>query len=444
MRDIASSDEVDPNSTIWGVLFYVPTLLLLTFFYTVQGVVHGLTSAMTFLLQAESNKYNYQALAKFSLVTWPVLLKLFWAPIVESVYSVRFGRRKSWIVPAIFTIGVTLLLLSNYVDNWLGRKPGGPLIAGAIKILPLTATFCWLILLTSTLDIAVDGLTLAELPKQRVGWISACSIIGLAIGQYLTHVIVLSIEYPSIWSWEGRTSGNERVNVITLSGFIRFWGIIFLSTALAVTLFIQEGHSSLWLPVKICCDVFTRKFPLFQTNIIAGTSRRFSCLPCTLCVMRCQTSPETLEEAANRMAFVAATDPVNVVGQTLTDTPGFRSTEDNLPPQGVILDVSGVTTAGMAAQTKPTPLDAYVVLLRVICLKAVSKLFVVIFLTKFCFAPMEAIFTPYLAEQGFPMHHLALLIICILPVRWFLPLLAVRWTTRAALLQTYITLGLAR
>jgi len=59
--------------------------------------------------------------AEFSLVTWPFSLKLLWAPIVDTFYSKRFGRRKSWLVPAQYVIGLFMLFLGANVDSWLGE-----------------------------------------------------------------------------------------------------------------------------------------------------------------------------------------------------------------------------------------------------------------------------------------------------------------------------------
>ena len=42
------------------------------------------------MLQDKNVSYDDQAM--FSLVSWPFSLKLFWAPIVDSVYLSSFGR----------------------------------------------------------------------------------------------------------------------------------------------------------------------------------------------------------------------------------------------------------------------------------------------------------------------------------------------------------------
>lgn len=58
-----------------------------------------------FLLQAE-----------FSFVNWPFSLKLLWAPLVDSVYLSKFGRRKTWLVPVQYLISLFMILLSYKVN----------------------------------------------------------------------------------------------------------------------------------------------------------------------------------------------------------------------------------------------------------------------------------------------------------------------------------------
>ena len=55
-------------------------------------------------------------------------LKLLWAPIVDSVYWRRVGRRKSWMVPCQYLIGVFMFVLSYSVDYILGEDDRGFLI----------------------------------------------------------------------------------------------------------------------------------------------------------------------------------------------------------------------------------------------------------------------------------------------------------------------------
>lgn len=75
-----------------------------------QGVPLGLClGSIPFLLQ---QSVSYTSLGYFSLCSWPYSLKLLWSPVVDSLYSDRFGRRKSWIVPIQFAIGSMLIAYS--------------------------------------------------------------------------------------------------------------------------------------------------------------------------------------------------------------------------------------------------------------------------------------------------------------------------------------------
>lgn len=44
-------------------------------------------------------RLSYAQIGTFSLAAYPYSLKLLWSPIVDSVYSSRWGRRKTWIIP---------------------------------------------------------------------------------------------------------------------------------------------------------------------------------------------------------------------------------------------------------------------------------------------------------------------------------------------------------
>lgn len=66
-----------------------------------------------FLLQA---KASYTAIGVFSLAAYPYSFKLAWSPIVDSVYSLALGRRKSWVVPIQLASAASLLLSANWAD----------------------------------------------------------------------------------------------------------------------------------------------------------------------------------------------------------------------------------------------------------------------------------------------------------------------------------------
>lgn len=138
------------------------SIALLMFLYVLQGIPLGVAASVPFLLQ--TRKISYKDQAMFSFVHWPFSLKLFWAPIVDSVYVSWFGRRKSWLVPTQYLIGLFMLLLSTSIDSMMGEgesRGGGQ----SVSVFTLTAVFFMLNFLAATQDIAVDGWALTMLSK---------------------------------------------------------------------------------------------------------------------------------------------------------------------------------------------------------------------------------------------------------------------------------------
>lgn len=68
-----------------------------------QGIPLGLAAAIPLILT--NRQVSYKEQAGFSFAYWPFSLKLLWAPIVDSLYISRIGRRKTWLVPVQYLIG---------------------------------------------------------------------------------------------------------------------------------------------------------------------------------------------------------------------------------------------------------------------------------------------------------------------------------------------------
>ena len=100
------------------------SILLLLLLYVLQGIPLGLAGSLPIVLQTKKIGYRQQAM--FSLVSWPFSIKLLWAPIVDCIYSRQFGRRKSWLVPSQYLIGLTMIILSYLIPNLLGSDTVAP------------------------------------------------------------------------------------------------------------------------------------------------------------------------------------------------------------------------------------------------------------------------------------------------------------------------------
>lgn len=208
------------------------SIALLLFLYVLQGIPLGLAGSIPLILQQANIGYKDQA--TFSLVFWPFTLKLLWAPVVDGVYSEQMGRRKSWLVPVQYGLGVLMIWLSFYVT---GMISGGD--SGTPQLYTLTASFFMLNLLAATQDIAVDGWALTMLDRCNVGYASTCNSVGQTAGYFLGNVVFLALESADFCNtylrWEPQPNG-----VVTLDMFLFYWGLVFVVTTTMVWMFKTE------------------------------------------------------------------------------------------------------------------------------------------------------------------------------------------------------------
>ncbi|XP_018591628.2 acetyl-coenzyme A transporter 1 isoform X2 [Scleropages formosus] len=168
-----------------GIGTELGSVSLLLFLYVLQGIPLGLAGSIPLILQSKNVSYKDQAY--FSFVFWPFSLKLLWAPLVDALYFSRFGRRKSWLVPTQYLLGLFMLCLSATVDSLL-ESDRGP------DVMTLTAVFFMLAFLAATQDIAVDGWALTMLSRDNVGYASTCNSVGQTAGYFLGNVLFLALE----------------------------------------------------------------------------------------------------------------------------------------------------------------------------------------------------------------------------------------------------------
>lgn len=186
------------------------SILLLLFLYVLQGIPLGLAGSIPLILQSRNISYTDQAF--FSLVFWPFSLKLLWAPLVDAVYFRSFGRRKSWLVPTQYVLGLFMLYLSTQVDRWLGSGDGR-----SPDVVALTATFFLFEFLAATQDIAVDGWALTMLSRENVGYASTCNSVGQTAGYFLGNVLFLALESADFCNKYLRFQPQSR-GIVTLAG----------------------------------------------------------------------------------------------------------------------------------------------------------------------------------------------------------------------------------
>ena len=88
-------NEQSSTLSIWSWRGEGKNIAILFFLYLLQGIPLGLSASIPLLLQ--NRQVSYKEQAEFSFVYWPFSIKLLWAPIVDSLYSAKMGRRKTWV-----------------------------------------------------------------------------------------------------------------------------------------------------------------------------------------------------------------------------------------------------------------------------------------------------------------------------------------------------------
>ncbi|CAH8508435.1 unnamed protein product [Dicrocoelium dendriticum] len=418
-----------------------------------KGIPLGLAASVPFILQSDTNTASYQTQATFSLAMWPFSLKLLWAPLVDALYSSRIGRRKSWLIPVQYAIGIDLLVLATHVDEWLGREPGNPWgslgVANPVNIFSLTAAFFGLTLLAATQDIAVDGWALTMLSKRNIGWASTCNTVGQPLGYVIAFILFLCLESPYVSNSFLRVTPVEGKGLISFSGFLYFWGIAFLLTTTLVAVLKHEEQSSLTKPVQKCMDGVKRRI---SANFSSGTFRNTNDRShAPMRVLRSDTYSTILRERSTDEDCVELTtmtingpcadhNDVNANLSTLSTASSTSLVTKNVASNEI--EVFQNNTAHSAAEL--SLFDTYRTMLGILCLKPVIRYICVLFLVKFCFSPTDSITTLKLIERGLSKERLAFLSMLLVPVQTILPLLITRWTNGPSPLSIFACAGMTR
>ncbi|XP_025406915.1 acetyl-coenzyme A transporter 1-like isoform X2 [Sipha flava] len=209
---------------------------LLLLLYTMQGLPLGLISSIPVLLKSNKNvSYNDQAI--FNVVMLPYTLKLLWAPLVDSFYVKKIGRRKSWLIPIQFLMGSCFFYISNNINELLPEteKPNIPKLVYVFFI----TTF-----MIATQDIVVDGWSLTILKRHNVGYASTCNTTGLAIGLMIgstSSVLCTSEKFCNKYLRSTHNIGG----IVTLKSLLYAWGILFMFVTILVGIFKKEKDCTL-------------------------------------------------------------------------------------------------------------------------------------------------------------------------------------------------------
>lgn len=229
--------------------------LLLCLLYFLQGIPMGLASgSVPFLLK----KYlSYGQIGVFSLAIYPYSLKLLWSPIVDAVWSQRFGRRKSWITPVQTISGLAMIYLGGVIDQMMEAAGAN----GDRGVWNFTGWWFLLVFTCATQDIAVDGWAISLISIQNMSYASTAQTVGLTAGSFLSHTVFLALqapEFPNTWFRKVPLD----YGLISLGGYMKFWGYAYLVVTLGLALLKKEDktkerdgivdvYKSMWSVLKL-------------------------------------------------------------------------------------------------------------------------------------------------------------------------------------------------
>ncbi|KAI5309397.1 hypothetical protein KEM55_003329 [Ascosphaera atra] len=210
--------------------------LLLCLLYFLQGIPMGLaTGSVPFLLKPF---LSYGQIGIFSLASYPYSLKLFWSPIVDALWHPGFGRRKSWITPIQTISGLSMIYLGSQIDTMM-KAAGANNGAG---VWGFTGWWFLLVFLSATQDIAVDGWAISLLSAKNVAYASTAQTVGLTAGQFLSYTVFLafnSSDFANKWF----RSQPEDAGLLSLGGYLKFWGWMYLIITVLVAVFKREERN---------------------------------------------------------------------------------------------------------------------------------------------------------------------------------------------------------
>ena len=230
--------------------------LLLVLLYFFQGVPMGLAGgSVPFLLKPY---LSYGQIGVFSLASYPYSLKLLWSPIVDAVWSLRFGRRKSWITPIQLISGLAMIYLGSRIEDMMAAAGAN----GGAGVWNFTGWWFLLVFLCATQDIAVDGWAITLLSPQNIAYASTAQTVGLTAGHFLSYTVFLafnSADFANKW-FPSFTNGKE--GLMSLGGYLSFWGWMYLVVTIGLALLkkeekskdrdgIMEVYKSMWGVLKL-------------------------------------------------------------------------------------------------------------------------------------------------------------------------------------------------
>ena len=207
---------------------YDKRLMIGVFFllYMYQGLLFGLNEGFRQLLKAKH--VRDAELAWIGLAPSPFYLKFLIAPVMDTKFSRKFGKRFSWIVPISIISTSLYFVFAEKAQEWLDK--GDAFMLFLMNFIQF--------LFVATQDVAIDGMVCEVLNEEDFEKGTLMQTLGQSIGPMIAcnvFILLVSPEYA-------KARFNRDSALVSIPGFLRFLGM-FIFAATAVSYFaVNESH----------------------------------------------------------------------------------------------------------------------------------------------------------------------------------------------------------
>ncbi len=160
------------------------TLSLLLFLYMSQGLPFGFQVTALPVYLRESG-ISLTIIGYSTSLALPWLLKALWAPLLDSFWSRRLGRRRTWIIP--LQVLMIVSMLAAFYTSRLG-------------LIPLLVNIFFMNLFAATQDISVDGLAVDILKEGDLGPGNTAQVAGYKLGMIISGGVLVWMSAIIQWN----------------------------------------------------------------------------------------------------------------------------------------------------------------------------------------------------------------------------------------------------
>ncbi len=147
-----------------------------------------------------TNGVSLTIIGLFGSLMLPWAFKFLWAPLLDRYYSVKFGKRKSWLIPLQILILICLMIIYNISPNQHSELLFGIIIA--------------LLICAATHYLATSAFILEQVNSDQLRFGNYAQVVGTALGSFTGGGLFL-IAYPQL-GWQNSVLTLVIINLILL------------------------------------------------------------------------------------------------------------------------------------------------------------------------------------------------------------------------------------